>query len=95
MCEADDLSPDQVLNGFVADLCGLENSHGSDERDLAQRYYDRCYVYRKWLGLKEHKAATNQRGYKQCGHEQQIVMAMVVFVGHLKPKPSGSPEQKR
>jgi hypothetical protein len=47
MCEADDVSPDQVLNGFVADLCGLENSHGADERDLAQRYYDRCYPYRK------------------------------------------------
>jgi hypothetical protein len=47
MCEADDLSPDEVLNGFVADLCGLEGSHGNDERDLAQRYYDRCYVYRK------------------------------------------------
>ena len=47
MCEADDVSPDEVLNGFVADLCGLANSHGSDERDLAQRYYDRCYPYRK------------------------------------------------
>jgi hypothetical protein len=47
MCEADDVSPIKVLNGFVADLCGLDGSHGSDARDLAQRYYDRCYPYRK------------------------------------------------
>jgi hypothetical protein len=46
MCEADGVSPDEVLNGFLADLCGLEGSHGSDERDLAQQYYDRCYPYR-------------------------------------------------
>ena len=37
MCEADGVSPDEVLNGFLADLCGLYGSHGSDERDLAQR----------------------------------------------------------
>jgi hypothetical protein len=36
MCEADGVSPDEVLNGFLADLCGLHGSHGSDERDLAQ-----------------------------------------------------------
>jgi hypothetical protein len=47
MCEADDVSPIKVLNGFVADLCGLDGNHGTDERDLAQRYYDRCYPYRK------------------------------------------------
>ena len=46
MCEADGVSPDEVLNGFLADLCGLDGSHGSDERDLAQQYYDRCYPYR-------------------------------------------------
>jgi hypothetical protein len=45
MCEADGVSPDEVLNGFLADLCGLDGSHGNDERDLAQRYYDRCYPY--------------------------------------------------
>jgi len=47
MCEADGVSPIEVLNGFIRDLCGLAGSHGSDERDLAQRYYDRCYPYRK------------------------------------------------
>jgi hypothetical protein len=47
MCEADGVSPGQVLRGFLADLCGLVGSHGSDERDFAQRYYDRCYPYRK------------------------------------------------
>jgi hypothetical protein len=47
MCEADDVTPDEVLNGFLADLCGLDSSHGSDEQDLAQRYYDRCYPYQK------------------------------------------------
>jgi hypothetical protein len=46
MCEADGVSPGEVLNGFLADLCGLNGGHGSDERELAQRYYDRCYPYR-------------------------------------------------
>jgi hypothetical protein len=29
-CKADDVSPDDVLNGFVADLCDLDGSHGSE-----------------------------------------------------------------
>jgi hypothetical protein len=39
----------------------------------------------------EQKPATNEGGDEQCNHEQQIAMT-IVFVGHLKPKHSGSPE---
>ena len=46
-CEGDGVSPRDVLEGFIRDLCALDGSRGSDERDLAQQYYDRCgYPYR-------------------------------------------------
>ncbi len=35
-------TPEEVLAGFVADLISGEKSHGSDERDLANQYFDRC-----------------------------------------------------
>lgn len=41
-CEADGVAPQDVLAAFIRDLCGLPGSSGSDERDLAQRYYLRC-----------------------------------------------------
>lgn len=59
LCEGDDTSPEEVLRGFVADLCGITNwasspradgygSNGSDERMYARQYYERCgYPYRK------------------------------------------------
>ncbi len=48
------LSPEQVLRGFIADLCELQNyfvlpredglsSHGSDERSLAREYFERAH----------------------------------------------------
>jgi hypothetical protein len=49
-CEEDGVEPDAVLRGFIADLCGLRSgeyvTHGSDERNLAEMYYDRVgYPY--------------------------------------------------
>jgi len=52
LCERDQVEPELVLRGFIADLCGLINwakspradgycSNGSDERDLAEAYYRR------------------------------------------------------
>ena len=52
LCQQDDTTPEQVLRGFISDLCGIVswaanprtdgyNSHGSDERDLARAYYER------------------------------------------------------
>jgi hypothetical protein len=38
----DGVSLREVLEGFIRDLCALDGSHGSDERDKAQAYYDRC-----------------------------------------------------
>lgn len=46
LCEECKVEPAQVLRGFVADLCRLEEgdyiTNGSDERDLASQYFDRC-----------------------------------------------------
>ena len=52
LCGRDGIEPDFVLRGFIADLCGLVSwasgprtdgysSNGSDEREIAQRYYER------------------------------------------------------
>jgi hypothetical protein len=54
LCKDRDLTPEQVLNGFIADLCGLMNyvnnpreddlsSNGSDERMFARQWFDRAY----------------------------------------------------
>lgn len=58
LCESNKTSPREVLHGFIADLCELRNlvnnpradelsSNGSDERMLADQYFDRVgYRYR-------------------------------------------------
>ena len=54
LCEARGVSVDQVLRGFIADVCGLHNfvnnpradgfsSNGSDERMYAKQWFDRAY----------------------------------------------------
>lgn len=59
LCESDNTDPQTVLRGFVADLCGIQNwasdprddgysSNGSDERMLAQAYYDRVGYSYHW-----------------------------------------------
>ena len=35
-------TPAEILQGFICDLIDGTQTRGSDERDLAQRYYDRC-----------------------------------------------------
>lgn len=57
LCAADGATPETVLRGFIADLAGIINwaraprpdgygSNGSDERDMAQAYYERVgYPY--------------------------------------------------
>ena len=59
LCEAGGVTPEIVLMGFIADLAGIMNwqtnprqdgysSNGSDERDMAQAYYERVgYPYWK------------------------------------------------
>lgn len=51
LCEADNVLPERVLRGFIADLAGIECwesstgpyfNNGSDERRLAMGYYDRA-----------------------------------------------------
>ena len=57
LCEADGVTPEIVLRGFIADVSGIVswaanprtdgyNSNGSDERSMAQDYYERVgYPY--------------------------------------------------
>jgi hypothetical protein len=59
LCAADGVTPETVLRGFIADLAGIMNwqsapradgysSNGSDERSMAQAYYERVgYPYWK------------------------------------------------
>lgn len=59
LCEADGVTPETVLRGFIADLAGIMNwannpradgygSNGSDEREMAAAYYARVgYPYWK------------------------------------------------
>ena len=53
LCESDQVSPEGILRGFIADLCEIHSwadnprkdgysSSGSDERLLARQYYERC-----------------------------------------------------
>lgn len=39
---ADGITPAELLQGFIGDLLDGTYSHGSDERELASAYYDRC-----------------------------------------------------
>jgi hypothetical protein len=52
LCREDQIEPEMVLRGFIADLCGIVswaanprpdgyNSNGSDERSMAMDYYRR------------------------------------------------------
>jgi len=57
LCKRDDVTPELVLKGFIADLTGIMNwannpredgysSNGSDERMMAREYYRRVgYPY--------------------------------------------------
>jgi hypothetical protein len=58
LCRRDQVTPETVLRGFIADLCGIMNwannpradgysSNGSDERRRAEDYYERV-GYRWW-----------------------------------------------
>jgi hypothetical protein len=58
LCARDKVTPETVLRGFIADLCGIMNwvnnprvdgyaSNGSSERDMAEAYYNR--VGYPWL----------------------------------------------
>ena len=45
-CFFDGISPEEVLEGFICDLIDGSQTRGSDERMLAEQYYDRCgYSY--------------------------------------------------
>ena len=58
LCRQDQIAPELVLRGFIADLCEIINwadnpradgysSNGSDERHMAREYYER--VGYPWL----------------------------------------------
>ena len=62
LCEEDQIEPELVLRGFIADLCEIINwaedpredgysSNGSDERMMARDYYERV-GYHYWKECK-------------------------------------------
>lgn len=46
LCDEVNMAPAAILEGFIADLCNLREApyitNGSDERDHAEQYFDRC-----------------------------------------------------
>jgi len=58
LCEECTVDPTRVLRSFVADLCHLEDGEyitsGSDERDYARAYFERC-GYRFMAELRKEK----------------------------------------
>ena len=77
LCEEIGTEPVEVLRGFIADLCDIRNdaaqpradgfsSNGSDERDMADTYFERAYSWRREvqapiLAEAERNAEENQR----------------------------------
>lgn len=51
LCAAHGVEPETVIRGFIADLCDLRtaeyHTNGSDERNLADEYYQRV-GYAAW-----------------------------------------------
>lgn len=41
-CAQRGATPEEVLEGFINDLVCGKRTRGSDERDLAEQYFDRC-----------------------------------------------------
>ena len=42
LCRDCDVAPERVLASFIADLCDLDGTNGSDERMYADQYFERC-----------------------------------------------------
>ncbi len=68
LCKQDQIKPENVLRGFIADLCQIQSwassprkdgycSNGSDERSLAREYYERVgYPY--WKAMNKSSSKT-------------------------------------
>ena len=56
LCRAHGVEPETVIRGFIADLCDLRtaeyHTNGSDERNLADAYYERV-GYAHWREAEE------------------------------------------
>lgn len=76
LCKYDMVTPERVLRGFIADLCGIVSwasnprtdqysSNGSDERDFARAYYDRVGYRYEAQFIRDQHDTTNQ---KSSGH---------------------------
>jgi hypothetical protein len=84
LCANHHTTPERVLRGFIADVSGIINwaanpredgysSNGSDERDLAFAYFDRCgYGYLEAWGLNSEGQSPNSEGTSRVlrGHEE-------------------------
>lgn len=48
LAESVGATPQQVIDGFIADLCELPGTNGSDERRLAAQWFDRVVWPGTW-----------------------------------------------
>ena len=77
LCARDGMKPEDVLKGFIADLCGINDrhrgyfDHGSDERSMAYGYYNRCGHNVGWCPKCQHMTFYPQyhyeNGCEKCG----------------------------
>ena len=86
LCAYDMVSPERVLQGFIADLCEIVswasnpradqyNSNGSDEREFAKAYYDRVgYPYEAQFIRDARMAAKNGRRESESQADILIVV---------------------
>jgi hypothetical protein len=84
LCANHHTTPETVLRGFIADVSGIINwaanprtdgysSNGSDERDLAFAYFDRCgYGYLEAWAADSEGETGNSEGTSRVlrGHEE-------------------------
>jgi hypothetical protein len=93
LCNEVGLEPVDVLRGFIADLCNLQNmesnpredgfsSNGSDERDMAESYFERTYgVFReersRFLQVQEARQALDEERDERI---EQLELAMEDFL---------------
>lgn len=73
------VSPEAVIRGFIGDLCGLDSNspnhekcwtNGSDERDLAEQYFNRCcYEFNIEPGLKDLKEKAFEKTVEKLKEE--------------------------
>lgn len=90
-CYQDGTTPAEVLEGFINDLVDGSRTRGSDERELASNYYDRCGYgfftgeycnFTQWL-LNEY----GEQSLKEIIDSQDDIKTFEEEIAYLKENP--------